>query len=29
MILEKCALVITSSVYVTAPFTVLRDPEQR
>jgi len=29
MIIDKCALVITSSVYVSAPFTVLVDPEER
>jgi hypothetical protein len=29
MILDKCALVITSSVYVSAPYTSLVDPEKR
>src|SRR5688572_8374543 len=29
MIIDKCALVITSSVYVSAPYTVLVDPEKR
>lgn len=29
MIIDKCALVITSSVYVSAPYTVLVDPEER
>src|SRR6186997_1781490 len=29
MIIDKCALVITSTVYVSAPYTVLVDPEER